>query len=254
MKTRHKLTLCGSAIAAVLFSQTLTAMEMTETADKKKYPKEFEQAILLESNLENGKKLYRSCVTCHGPEGWGTYSGSYPQIAGQLRSVIIKQLADFRAGNRDNPIMRAFSSARALGDAQDIADVAGYIANLPMTTNVNKGPDYPDSKGAEIYKEKCAKCHGDNAEGDPKDHGPLLQSQHYTYLKRQFDWIRSGRRRNADEKMTKQIQDFHPREEREVLSYVARIEPSKEKLAEPGWTNPDFPSFIRSGRFKELDY
>mgnify|MGYP001595910751 FL=1 len=216
-----------------------------EKYPEKVFPEEFIQAIKLEPNLENGKQLYKGCIACHGPEGWGTHSGSYPQIAGQLKSVIIKQLADFRAGNRDNPIMRAFTSQRALGGPQDIADVSGYIANLPMTTDVDKGIPLRDDNGEKLYKEMCANCHGENGEGDWEDHGPALYAQHFSYLKRQFDWIRNGRRRNADPKMTRQIKDMSIRDEVDILSYTAQLEPPKEKLAEPGWTNPDFPGINR---------
>lgn len=247
MNTINRLTLCCGAIAVSLLSQPVFAETDTQN-EAKKYPKEFEEAIKLEPDLDNGRQLYRSCVTCHGPEGWGTYSGSYPQIAGQLRSVIIKQLADFRAGNRDNPIMRAFSSQRALGGPQDIADVAGYIANLPMTTDINKGPGVTPLDGAAIYADKCEKCHGKNGEGDPKDHGPALHAQHFSYLNRQFNWIRTGHRRNADEKMTRQIKDMHGGEQASVLAYTARLEPPKEKIAPANWTNPDFPKFVRRGK------
>lgn len=207
---------------------------------------EFELAITLTPDLDKGKQLYRNCITCHGPEGWGTESGSYPQIAGQLDKVIIKQLADYRAGNRDNPIMRAFSSRRALGDAQDIADVAAYISQLPMTRYNGKGPVTTSlQKGKSIYGEQCLDCHGALAEGISADYSPLLQGQHFNYLIRQFDWIRIGKRRNADEKMTKQIKDFTLKDEISVLSYVSSIAVDPDKLAEPGWQNPDFPKFVR---------
>ena len=216
-----------------------------EKYPEKIFPEEFTEAIKLEPDLENGKQLYKKCIACHGPEGWGTHSGTYPQIAGQLKSVIIKQLADFRAGNRDNPIMRAFSSQRALGGPQEIADVAGYIANLPMTTDVDKGPVLRDDEGEKHYQEMCANCHGKNGEGDPEDHGPTLYSQHFSYLKRQFDWIRNGRRRNADLKMSRQIRDMSARKEVDILSYSAQLLPPPEKIASPGWTNPDFPGIKR---------
>jgi hypothetical protein len=29
------------------------------------------------------------------------------------------------------------------------------------------------------------------------------------------------------------------------LDYVSRLRPPADKLAEPGWTNPDFPKFAR---------
>ena len=249
MKSKASFSTSCTAIAICLLSLPVFAEENTQK-EEKKYPKEFTQAIELEPDLENGKKLYRSCVTCHGPEGWGTFSGSYPQIAGQLKSVLIKQLADFRAGNRDNPIMRAFSSPRALGGPQEIADVAGYISNLPMTTNVDKGPGMAAYDGAAIYKDKCEKCHGKNGEGDPKDHGPALHAQHLSYLNRQFNWIRNGHRRNADPKMTRQIENMHIGEQTSVLAYTAKLTPPKEKIASEGWTNPDFPKFVRKGRFR----
>jgi len=237
-----------SLLPALMLSTNIQAMD-EQNQEKKVYPPEFIEAISLQSDLENGKKLYRGCVSCHGPEGWGTKSGTYPQIAGQLKSVIIKQLADFRAGNRDNPIMRAFSSSRALGGPQEIADVAGYIANMPMTTDVDLGPRPSGDEGKIMYDEKCGKCHGKQGEGEPVDHGPALHAQHFSYLKRQFDWIRTERRRNADPKMTKQIKNMGLREELEILSYTARLRPPESKIAPEGYTNPDFPSFVRKGGF-----
>lgn len=213
---------------------------------------EFDLAMTLVPDLDNGKRLYRGCVACHGPEGWGTASGSYPQIAGQLYPVIIKQLADFRVGNRDNPIMRAFSSSRALGEAQDIADVAGYISSLPMTADNGKGPQRDRELGRSIYQNDCEECHGKRGEGIAEDVSPLLKGQHYNYLLRQFDWIRIAKRRNADKKMTKQIKGFSLSDEIAVLSYVADLRPLDEKLAPSGWFNPDFPRFVREGTYLNI--
>lgn len=208
-------------------------------------PSEFDQALRKVPDVANGRRLFSLCIACHGPEGWGRSDGSYPQIAGQLASVIIKQLADIRAGNRANPIMRAFTSRRVLGGPQEIADLAAYIAGLPMTPHNGRGPDYLVDEGRPIYRKHCADCHGDEAEGDADEHIPLLQGQHYRYMKRQFDHIRTGQRRNADPKMTKQIQSFSRHDENAVLSYVSHILPPAEKRAPPGWRNPDFPLIPR---------
>jgi len=222
------------------------SLSMGVSADEhKQFAQEFLDAIKLEPNIDNGRHLYKGCINCHGPEGWGSRSGAYPQIAGQLKSVIIKQLADFRAGNRDNPIMRAFSSQRALGGPQDIADIAGYIANLPMTDNNHKGPPLTSDNGKKIYEDLCATCHGKQGEGIEEDGTPLLYGQHYSYLKRQFDWIRLGLRRNADPKMTRQIQEITQADETDVLSYLAHIKPPAEKLAPADWQNPDYPHHRR---------
>jgi cytochrome c553 len=209
---------------------------------------EFDKALSLTADVENGARLYRHCVACHGAEGWGDTSGAYPQIAGQLPGVIIKQLADIRAGNRDNPIMRAFSSARALGDAQSIADVAAYIAQLPMTPDNGQAIGGDLARGEALYREECADCHGDAGEGDVKRHIPALYGQHYHYLVRQFHWIRNGRRRNADPEMVEQIERFSAQDISAVMAYTASLKPPPEKVAEPGWRNPDFPNHWRGWR------
>lgn len=209
---------------------------------------EYKAALALTPNLENGARIYRVCVACHGAEGWGNTSGAYPQIAGQLATVVIKQLADIRAGNRDNPIMRAFTSNRVLGGAQDIADVAAYIAQLPMTDNNGRATAIHEKLGAELYKNECSDCHGDDGEGDSQEHIPALHGQHYHYLVRQFNWIRNGRRKNADPEMVKQIKRFSATDVSAVMAYAANLSPPKEKLAPPGYTNPDFPEYWRGWR------
>ena len=208
--------------------------------------RELEAALLLTPDPENGRKAYMVCTVCHRPEGWGTEDGRYPQIAGQLRSVIIKQLADIRARNRDNPTMRPFTSPQLLGGPQEIADVAAYIEQLPMNPMNSVGSGANLAYGEQIYKKECADCHGAKGEGDEKDHIPKIHGQHIGYLVRQFEWIRIGKRRNADPKMVKQIRRFTPREEIAVLDYVAHLKPPAEKLAEPGWENPDFPKYSRA--------
>lgn len=209
---------------------------------------EFEKAIKLTPNLENGARIYRNCVACHGAEGWGSSSGSYPQIAGQLATVVIKQLADIRAGNRDNPIMRAFTSDRVFSSAQDIADVSGYIASMPMTDNNGRATGLRKEYGKELYLTECADCHGESGEGDLDKHIPALQGQHYNYLVRQFNWIRNGRRRNADPEMVEQIKRFTARDTSSVMAYAANLSPPKEKLAPSGYRNPDFPEHWRGWR------
>lgn len=209
---------------------------------------EFELALSLAGDPVNGARLYRNCVACHGPEGWGDPSGSYPQIAGQLPGVIIKQLADIRAGNRDNPIMRAFSSRRALGDAQAIADVAAYISGLPMTPDNGRSVGGDLALGRAIYHRECADCHGESGEGDPVEHIPMLHGQHYHYLVRQFHWIRNGRRRNADPEMVRQIERFSAADISAVMAYTASLRPPPERLAPPGWRNPDFAGQWREWR------
>jgi cytochrome c553 len=206
---------------------------------------EYDEVSSLQPDLEGGREAFLTCTVCHSPEGWGTLDGTYPQIAGQLRTVIIKQMADIRAGNRDNPLMYPFSLPRTLGGAQQVADVAAYVAQLPMTPNNGVGPGNDLELGQQLYEDNCVKCHGKQGEGKPEERVPSIAGQHYNYLLRQFHLIRTNKRKNADPKMVKQIRGFSRREESAVLDYTSRLRPPAEKLASEGWTNPDFPGFVR---------
>ena len=206
---------------------------------------EYDEVMALTPDPERGRAVYLTCSVCHRPEGWGTPDGAYPQIAGQLPTVIIKQLADIRARNRDNPLMYPFSVPSILGGSQGIADVAAYVSSLPMTPHNGLGPGNDLELGQKLYEDNCVKCHGKLGEGNPEEHMPAVAGQHYQYLMRQFDAIRSGRRLNSDPKMVKQIEGFTPREQAAVLDYTARLRPPQEKLAQEGWLNPDFPHFVR---------
>jgi cytochrome c553 len=217
-------------------------------ASSKEAQQEYDEALKLTPNLDNGRKVYKICAVCHEPEGWGHENGHYPQIAGQLNSVIIKQLADIRARNRDNPTMLPFTSSSLLGGVQEIADVAAYVSQLPMTTGNGKGPGNDLEHGKRLYEENCTECHGDHGQGDREDHIPAIYAQHYQYLVRQFEWIKSGRRRNADPKMVQQVRGFHHKDVLAVMDYVSRLQPPKGKLAAPDWRNPDFPNYSRKPR------
>lgn len=206
---------------------------------------EYEEVMALTPDAERGRNVYLVCSVCHRPEGWGTVDGAYPQIAGQLRTVIIKQLADIRARNRDNPMMYPFAVPRILGSPQQIADVAAYVAQLPMTPQNGVGPGEDLAHGRALFEHHCVSCHGERGEGNEEDHIPAIAGQHYRYLVRQFDMIRLGRRKNSDPKMVKQIEGFTPRDEAAVLDYTSRLRPPVDKLAEVGWTNPDFPAYVR---------
>jgi cytochrome c553 len=65
------------------------------------------------------------CSACHGPDG-KSVDPSYPNLAGQHESYLVKSLADYRAGRRVNAIMAPM--AANLSD-QDIEDLAAWYAS-----------------------------------------------------------------------------------------------------------------------------
>ena len=202
---------------------------------------EIERALTLEPDVAKGLEIYRTCAECHMPEAWGQSALiSIPQLAGQHRTVVIKQLADIRAGNRESIVMAPYATVELIGGAQAIADVAGYIDSLEMSVDTGKGPGKDLELGAQLYRDNCARCHGQTGEGDNAAYVPRIQAQHYQYLVRQFNSIRKGTRRNANPEMVTQVRDFNARQIQAVLDYVSRLEPPEELRAPLGWHNPDF--------------
>jgi len=206
---------------------------------------------LKEKVHKDGVAVYEVCSACHTTEGWGTKDGTFPQIAGQHDTVIIKQLADIRAGNRDNPTMYPFALPKEIKNAAPevgggpyaLAVVAHYISNLPMNPDNGKAPpgEADLERGKKLYEENCVRCHGPNGEGSEEKFFPKIQGQHYLYMLRQFRWIRDGKRRNANPDMVKQIKGFTEQDMKDVIGYVASIPVPKEKLApSKDWLNPDF--------------
>jgi len=215
---------------------------------KKKMPND---PKLKEKVRKDGIAVYEVCSACHTTEGWGTKDGTFPQLAGQHDTVIIKQLADIRAGNRDNPTMYPFALPKEIKNAAPevgggpyaIAVVANYIANLPMNPDNGKAPagEADLKRGEKLFKENCVRCHGEHGEGSEMKFYPKIQGQHYLYMLRQFEWIRDGKRRNANPDMVKQIKNFTDQDMKDVIGYVASIPVPKEKLApSKDWINPDF--------------
>lgn len=196
---------------------------------------EREEAMLLPPDYEHGKKVYEICAICHMPEGWGTPNGAYPQIAGQHRSVIIKQLADIRARNRDNPSMYPFAIPEEIGGTQSISDVSHYIETLKMTTATGKGDATDLQHGLNLYQQHCTKCHGNQGEGNFAEAYPSIHGQHYNYLLRQLIWIQNGKRRNGNQEMVKIINEYSMRDFKALADYISRLLPIEKKRSPYTW-------------------
>lgn len=109
------------------------------------------EALTLVGDTEEGEEIYTVCAACHQPTGWGDPLGVFPQLAGQHTTVLIKQISDIRAGNRDNPTMYPF--AMQIEGAQDIRDVCAYIQTLKMNPNPRTGPGGPSWNLSNLRKE-----------------------------------------------------------------------------------------------------
>lgn len=181
------------------------------------------EALKLKGNAKAGKEAYEVCGACHLPSGSGRPDGTFPQLAGQHATVIIKQIADIREGLRDNPTMYPF--AQTLTDAQELADVSAYIQTLCIPREHGMGSKDPAilKHGEELYKKECTSCHGANGEGDKAKFYPVLAGQHYKYMLRQVTEIRDGKRRNANPDMVKIVKKYSDRDLDAVVTYMSTL-------------------------------
>ncbi|MGV0977105.1 MAG: c-type cytochrome, partial [Azonexus sp.] len=51
------------------------------------------EALHKKGNVKNGEEVYEICGACHLPSGAGRADGTFPQLAGQHSTVLIKQMA-----------------------------------------------------------------------------------------------------------------------------------------------------------------
>jgi cytochrome c553 len=186
---------------------------------------EFKDAVSKKGDAKAGEESYEVCGACHLPNGAGRADGTFPQLAGQHSTVLIKQMADIRMGLRDNPIMYPF--AITLTDPQELANTAAYINTLciPVDHGMYDGADSAlrVAEGKQLYEKQCLECHGKNGEGNKEKFYPVIAGQHYKYLLRQMTEIRDGKRRNANPDMVKVITKYNDQQLVSISAYQASL-------------------------------
>jgi cytochrome c553 len=182
-----RLAILGGFTAAIM-SGTVGAANTARS--------DFDKALHAKANVQHGEELFQTCATCHGPTGNGADDGSIPRIAGQHFRVLVRQLVDYRYEMRWDIRMEHYAGRSLLKDAQSVADVAAYVAQLARDAPRNVGDGTLLRHGAQVYALRCAECHGPEGEGEGLTLVPRVAGQHYAYLLRQmYDGV-DGRRPN----------------------------------------------------------
>lgn len=147
-----------------------------------------ESALADDAALERAKKIVSgSCFLCHGMRG-ETGTETSPRLAGQNAAYLVKQLNNFKSGERKSSVMQPMVAN--LG-AEDFRALALYFSG-------QKGePHAPaDSKlaaqGMIIYRRggaatevaACIGCHGEKGEGT--ENLPRLAGQVPAYIATQL--------------------------------------------------------------------
>jgi cytochrome c553 len=127
------------------------------------------------------------CAACHGQNGVPTDPKTMPVIWGQQQSYLVKQLHDYRSGDRDNPIMSLIAKGI---DQQDLRKIAAYFA--AKTWPAAPAPAAAASPPAGIAQ--CQLCHQPHFEGGMP--APRLAGLSYEYLVAAMRNFADGQRTN----------------------------------------------------------
>ena len=180
------------------------------------------EALRAQGDASRGEAAFVICQGCHRVGALGRSDGSYPRLAGQHATVLIKQLTDVRSGRRSNLKMLPFADHQSLS-VQDIADIAAYLTALPVPADQGQGDGKALALGERLYVMDCASCHGPRGEGDPHRFYPRVAGQHYRYLLRENVLIRDGKRKNTNPDMVKAIRNYGEAEIEAVADYMSRL-------------------------------
>tara|TARA_R110001583_G_scaffold7158_1_gene35583 strand:- start:41511 stop:42458 length:948 start_codon:yes stop_codon:yes gene_type:complete len=151
---------------------------------------------LYAGDVKAGQEKSVMCASCHGADG-NSLIAIYPKLAGQSASYTAKQLANFKSGERVNPIMAGMVAGLS---PKDMDDLAAYFAVQTPTAGQGEGSDIGHKLyfGGDVNKgiTACVACHGVNGKGMAQAGFPALAGQKAAYLKTQLSTFRSGSRGN----------------------------------------------------------
>ncbi|MGR9086363.1 MAG: c-type cytochrome [Gammaproteobacteria bacterium] len=195
-----------------------------------------------EGKINAGKEKSVSCAGCHGETG-NSSAPTFPKLAQQHASYLVKQLRVFKDGSRQDPMMSPMAMAMS---EEDMADIGAFYADqkisrnempvlpeadedLPEAKKTGKSLTVPEliAKGSDLYRNgdlerevsACIACHGPFGEGNKPAAFPALRSQHADYLIKSLQDFKSGARSNNPENMMHMIAKKMTDEEIQAVSY-----------------------------------
>jgi len=173
-----------------------------------------------------GQAKAAACAGCHGADGNGGADPTWPKLAGQDAEYLAKQLADFKAGKRKDPIMAGMSAPLS---QQDMLDIGAYYASLKPKPGAAKNAEFV-KLGEKLYRggnaktgvSACMSCHGPSGHGIPPRF-PRVSGQSAAYTEKQMLAFKSGARSNDGDTMTRIAFRMSEQEIKAVADYIAGL-------------------------------
>lgn len=196
---------------ALIFAATLSVPAFAAEPASKGDPKAAEAIVT------------QVCAACHTADG-NSVTPANPKLAGQGYDYLLKQLTNFKSGERKSPVM---SGIVAKLSPADMKNLAAYFSEKQTKPGTAKDMDKA-LLGQKIYRggvqgsgvPACASCHGANGQGIPVQF-PHLAGQHADYVLAQLNKFRTGERANDAAKMMRVISaKMTPQEMEAVSQYI----------------------------------
>jgi cytochrome c553 len=153
------------------------------------------------------------CAVCHGQNGVPLDPKTMPIIWGQQQSYLMKQLRNYRNGERNNPIMTPIAKGLA---EDDLRKLAAYFAakTWPAQTAAAASASPPNGIA------QCQPCHQPNFAGGPQ--APRLAGLSYEYLAASMHGFAADKRTNNGD-MPKFMQALSDSERDAMARYLAGL-------------------------------
>ena len=172
--------------------------------------------------MERGEELVMGrCFLCHGATG-DSSSPLYPKLAGQNEQYLLKQLNNFKQGQRDSNDMRKVVADM---DDKDFRAVAHYFSRQAPSRGKSA---YAEMRavGEKIYREgkpdkgltACRECHGDDGGGSATL--PKIAGQHTLYVETQLTLFEERKRTNDNALMQDIAKRLESDEMRALAEYL----------------------------------
>jgi cytochrome c553 len=249
------------AVAAAAFAQT-TVTPLPDKAPVQAAPLDASALADLAKahwgDAKAGAVKAGACAACHGLDGNPT-DPQYPRLAGMPERYVARELALFKAGQRNTGMAAVMMPMAAPLSAQDMRDLGAYFsqqkagAGIADDSKITTGP-YAGMKYFEVGQKlfrggdparglpACMACHGPTGAGNPGPAYPHVAGQQSAYAVRRLQEYRAGTTSQSDphsfQIMATVAKSLTDEEIQSLGSYLQGLHPRAEEAAAAVATQP----------------
>ena len=177
------------------------------------------------AQMQRGEELVMGrCFLCHGATG-DSSSPLYPKLVGQNSEYMLKQLRNFRRGERESSDMRKVVADMDENDMQSVA----FFFSRQQPSRGNSAYAEMRALGEKLFSQgdrarglkPCRECHGDNGAGSATL--PRIAGQHTLYIETQLTLFEERKRTNDNAQMQDVAKRLTTDEVRAVAEYLRSL-------------------------------